>query len=91
LAYDENRNLIRDDNGQPQTETRDPLPEVLHGNPDRTRDLIDASWNKWSFTAGCELALDSPTDALELSEGRRREAETELEAREVEMDREMTH
>jgi hypothetical protein len=28
---------------------------------------------------------------LELSEGRRREAETELEAREVEMDRGLTH
>ncbi|WP_173488232.1 MULTISPECIES: relaxase/mobilization nuclease domain-containing protein [unclassified Aliiroseovarius] len=52
LAYDENRNLIRDDNGQPQTKIRDPLPEVLHGNPDQTRDLIDASPNKWSYTAG---------------------------------------
>ncbi|MEP3895176.1 MAG: relaxase/mobilization nuclease domain-containing protein [Litorimonas sp.] len=52
LAYDENRNLIRDDNGQPQTKIRDPLPEVLYGNPDRTRDLIDANANKWSYTAG---------------------------------------
>ena len=52
LAYDENRNLIRDDHGQPQTKIRDPLPEVLHGNPDQTRDLIDASANKWSYTAG---------------------------------------
>ncbi|MBD3664914.1 relaxase/mobilization nuclease domain-containing protein [Sulfitobacter aestuariivivens] len=52
LAYDENRNLIRDDIGQPQTKIRDPLPEVLHGNPDQTRDLIDASANKWSYTAG---------------------------------------
>ncbi|MCH2069662.1 MAG: relaxase/mobilization nuclease domain-containing protein [Shimia sp.] len=52
LAYDENRDLIRDDNGQPQTKIRDPLPEVLHGNPAQTRDLIDASPNKWSYTAG---------------------------------------
>ncbi len=52
LAYDENRNLIRDDTGQPQTKIRDPLPEVLHGNPDQTRHLIDASPNKWSYTAG---------------------------------------
>lgn len=37
LAYDENLNLVRDDNGQPQTKIRDPLPEVLHGNPDLTR------------------------------------------------------
>ena len=40
LAYDENRNLIRDDNGQPQTKIRDPLPEVLHGNPAQTRSPI---------------------------------------------------
>ncbi|WP_417266970.1 mobilization relaxase [Celeribacter baekdonensis] len=52
LAYDENRNLIRDDTGQPLTKIRDPLPEVLQGNPDQTRDLIDASPNKWSYTAG---------------------------------------
>ncbi|UWR27351.1 relaxase/mobilization nuclease domain-containing protein [Sulfitobacter sp. S223] len=59
LAYDENRNLIRDDYGQPQTKIRDPLPEVLHGNPDRTRDLIDASANKWSYTAGVVSFADS--------------------------------
>lgn len=52
LAYDENRNLIRDDTGKPKTKIRDPLPEVLQGNPDQTRDLIDASPNKWSYTAG---------------------------------------
>ncbi|MEJ6746406.1 MAG: relaxase/mobilization nuclease domain-containing protein [Yoonia sp.] len=52
LAYDENRNLIRDDTGQPETKIRDPLPEVLHGNPDCTRDLIDPSQNKWTYTAG---------------------------------------
>ena len=34
LAYDENRNSIRDDVGQPEIKVRDPLPEVLHGNPD---------------------------------------------------------
>ncbi|MCF2869905.1 relaxase/mobilization nuclease domain-containing protein [Octadecabacter sp. G9-8] len=59
LAYDENRNLIRDEYGQPQTKIRDPLPEVLHGNPDRTRDLIDASANKWSYTAGVVSFADS--------------------------------
>ncbi|UWR58056.1 relaxase/mobilization nuclease domain-containing protein [Phaeobacter inhibens] len=59
LAYDENRNLIRDDNGQPQIKIRDPLPEVLHGNPDQTRDLIDASPNKWSYTAGVISFVDS--------------------------------
>jgi hypothetical protein len=59
LAYDENRNLIRDDDGTPLTKIRDPLPEVLHGNPDRTRDLIDASANKWSYTAGVVSFADS--------------------------------
>ncbi|MEO9782646.1 MAG: relaxase/mobilization nuclease domain-containing protein [Sedimentitalea sp.] len=75
LAYDENRNLIRDDNGQPLTKTRDPLPEVLHGNPDQTRDLIDASANKWSYTAGVvsfadndQPSEDAQQEAIELFE-----------------------
>ncbi|MDO6800016.1 relaxase/mobilization nuclease domain-containing protein [Shimia thalassica] len=75
LAYDENRNLIRDDNGQPQTKIRDPLPEVLHGNPDQTRDLIDASPNKWSYTAGVisfaesdDPSPDAQQEAIELFE-----------------------
>lgn len=36
LAYDDNRDLIRDADGQPMTVTREPLPEVLRGNPNRT-------------------------------------------------------
>lgn len=75
LAYDENRNLIRDDNGQPQTKVRDPLPEVLHGNLDHTRDLIDASPNKWSYTAGVisfaqgdDPSPDAQQEAIELFE-----------------------
>lgn len=75
LAYDENRNLIRDDTGQPQTKIRVPLPEVLHGNPDQTRDLIDASPNKWSYTAGVisfaesdDPSLDTQQEAIELFE-----------------------
>ncbi len=59
LAYDDNRNLIRDDTGQPQIKIRDPLPEVLHGNPDQTHRLIDASPNKWSYTAGVISFADS--------------------------------
>ena len=31
LAYDENRDLIRDESGQPQQVARDPLPEILRG------------------------------------------------------------
>lgn len=75
LAYDENRNLIRDDTGQPQTKIRDPLPEVLHGNPDQTSDLIDASPNKWSYTAGVisfadsdDPSPDAQQEAIELFE-----------------------
>ncbi|MDP2582411.1 relaxase/mobilization nuclease domain-containing protein [Shimia thalassica] len=75
LAYDENRNLIRDDTGQPQTKIRDPLPEVLHGNLDHTRDLIDASPNKWSYTAGVisfaqgdDPSPDAQQEAIELFE-----------------------
>ncbi len=75
FAYDENRDLIRDDNGQPQTKIRDPLPEVLHGNPDQTRDLIDASPNKWSYTAGVisfadsdDPSPDAQQEAIELFE-----------------------
>ncbi len=75
LAYDENRNLIRDDTGQPQTKIRDPLPEVLHGNPDQTRDLINASPNKWSYTAGVisfadsdDPSPDAQQEAIELFE-----------------------
>ncbi len=75
LAYDENRNLIRDNTGQPQTKIRDPLPEVLHGNPDQTRHLIDASPNKWSYTAGVisfadsdDPSPDAQQEAIELFE-----------------------
>ncbi|WP_121024055.1 relaxase/mobilization nuclease domain-containing protein [Litoreibacter meonggei] len=75
LAYDENRNLIRDDTGQPQTKIRDPVPEVLHGNPDQTRNLIDASPNKWSYTAGVisfaesdDPSPDAQQEAIELFE-----------------------
>ena len=47
----------------------------------------------WIVERGSELqdARRATEQELELSEGRRREAETELEEREVEMDRGMTH
>jgi len=75
LTARENRNLIRDSDGQPQTKIRDPQPEVLHGNPDQTRDLIDASANKWSYTAGVisfadsdQPSEDAQQEAIELFE-----------------------
>ena len=64
LAYDENRDLIRDADGQPMTVTREPLPEVLSGNPDRTEALIDASRHQWTYRAGVIsfAATDAPTE-----------------------------
>nr|WP_216600219.1 relaxase/mobilization nuclease domain-containing protein [Ruegeria sp. HKCCD7559] len=52
LAYDGNRELVRDADGQPLTVTRNPLPEVLRGDPSRTEALIDASRHQWTYRAG---------------------------------------
>ncbi|KJZ20861.1 relaxase/mobilization nuclease domain-containing protein [Loktanella sp. S4079] len=52
LAYDENRDLIRDDFGHPKTVIRDPLPEVLRGDPKSIIDLIDSCRNKRAYKAG---------------------------------------
>ncbi|UWQ94569.1 relaxase/mobilization nuclease domain-containing protein [Rhodobacteraceae bacterium M385] len=64
LAYDGNRDLIRDAEGQPMTVTRDPLPEVLRGNPERTEVLIDASRHQWTYRAGVIsfAGSDAPTE-----------------------------
>ena len=64
LAYDGNRDLIRDADGQPMTVTRKPLPEVLRGNPDRTEALIDATRHQWTYRAGVIsfAAADAPTE-----------------------------
>ncbi|SEW44723.1 Relaxase/Mobilisation nuclease domain-containing protein [Cognatiyoonia koreensis] len=61
LAYDGNRDLIRDADGQPKTVMRDPLPEVLRGNPERTEALIDASRHQWTYRAGVISFADSDT------------------------------
>ncbi|WP_187431747.1 relaxase/mobilization nuclease domain-containing protein [Roseobacter fucihabitans] len=64
LAYNDNRDLIRDADGHPMTVTRDPLPEVLRGNPDRTEALIDASRHQWTYRAGVIsfAATDAPNE-----------------------------
>ena len=41
LAYDGNRDLVRDADGQPLTVTRDPLPEVLRGFLNENRSLFE--------------------------------------------------
>ena len=64
LAYDENRDLIRDASGQPKHVTRDPLPEVLRGDAAIMTDLIDACAHKWSYRAGVIsfAEADRPSD-----------------------------
>jgi hypothetical protein len=56
--------LIRDADGQPMTVTREPLPEVLRGNPDRTEALIDASRHQWTYRASVIsfAATDAPSE-----------------------------
>lgn len=89
LAYDSNRDLIRDEHGQPQTVTRDPLPEVLRGDPSRTEALIDASRNKWSYRAGVVsfTADDAPTEEqqIEVMDAVERLAFAGLEAEQYDM------
>lgn len=65
LAYDDNRDLIRDASGQPMTVTRDPLPEVVSGDPQGMIDLIDACPHKWTYRAGVVSFAreDAPTEA----------------------------
>ncbi|WP_170360377.1 relaxase/mobilization nuclease domain-containing protein [Ruegeria arenilitoris] len=65
LAYDGNRDLVRDADGQPLTVIRDPLPEVLRGDPARTEALIDASRHQWTYRAGVIsfAAGDAPSEA----------------------------
>ena len=64
LAYDDNRDPIRDADGEPMTVIREPLPEVLRGNPDRTEALIDASRHQWTYRAGVIsfAATDAPSE-----------------------------
>ncbi len=65
LAYDDNRNLLRDGDGNPIMKRRDPPPDIMRGDPDVTRDLIDSSTNKWSYVSGVVAfaAEDNPTEA----------------------------
>ncbi|WP_428926352.1 relaxase/mobilization nuclease domain-containing protein [Marinibacterium sp. SX1] len=64
LAYDDNRDLIRDASGQPMTVTREPLPEVVRGDPQGMTDLIDACPHKWTYRAGVVSFAreDAPTE-----------------------------
>ena len=59
LAYDENRNLLRDDTEQPPTKVRYPLPEVLHGNPDGLHAMPWEVTRLTERTATLEVTLPS--------------------------------
>ena len=66
LAYDDNRDLIRNASGQPMTVTRAPLPEVVRGDPQGMIDLIDACPHKWTYRAGVVRQISSIASALSI-------------------------
>lgn len=63
VAYDQNRNAIRDERGDVMLFAREPLPEVLRGDADRMRALIDACPHQWTYRAGviAFTAEDAPS------------------------------
>ena len=61
VAYADNRDILRDENGATIMRTREPLPEVLRGAPERTEALIDATPHKWTYRAG--VVSFAPEDA----------------------------
>ncbi|MGN8169734.1 relaxase/mobilization nuclease domain-containing protein [Agrobacterium sp. 22117] len=65
VAYDQNRNAIRDERGEVMLFAREPLPEVLRGDADRMRALIDVCPHQWTYRAGviAFTAEDGPNPA----------------------------
>ncbi|PDS46714.1 hypothetical protein CO668_01560 [Rhizobium anhuiense] len=65
VAYDQNRNAIRDERGDVMLFAREPLPEVLRGDTERMRALIDACPHQWTYRAGviAFTAEDAPSHA----------------------------
>lgn len=65
VAYDQNRNALRDERGEILLFTRDPLPEVLRGDAARMRALIDTCQHQWTYRAGviAFTADDDPSHA----------------------------
>ena len=52
VAYDQNRNPLTDESGTIKMMRRVPEPQVIEGNPDRLRTLIDATPYQWTYRAG---------------------------------------
>lgn len=65
VAYDQNRNAIRDERGDVMLFAREPVPEVLRSGADRMRALIDACPHQWTYRAGviAFTAEDAPNAA----------------------------
>lgn len=65
VAYDQNRNAIRNERGEVMLFAREPLPEVMRGDADRMRALIDACPHQWTYRAGviAFTAEDAPNPA----------------------------
>ena len=63
-AYDENRNVLRDENGDVIMKRRDPPPDIMRGDPNITRDLINSSPFKWAYVSGVVAFTpeDNPTE-----------------------------
>ncbi|PLW77687.1 relaxase/mobilization nuclease domain-containing protein [Cohaesibacter celericrescens] len=68
LAYDDSRNIVHSSDGKTLMKRRDPLPEIVSGNPDLTRMLIDCCRHKWSYRAGVVSFAkgDNPTEEQQL-------------------------
>ena len=52
VAYDQNRNPLLDEHGNAVMAERLPRPDVIEGNPDRMRALIDSTPYQWTYRAG---------------------------------------
>ncbi|WP_172891467.1 relaxase/mobilization nuclease domain-containing protein [Cohaesibacter sp. ES.047] len=57
--------MLRDENGDVIIKRRDPPPDIMRGDPNITRDLINSSPFKWAYVSGVvAFALeDKPTEA----------------------------
>lgn len=64
VAYSENRDVLRDDMGRTVMVSRDPLPEVLRGNPALVEAEIDACRHQWTYRSGVLSFTreDAPTE-----------------------------
>lgn len=52
VAYDQNRDALRNERGGVILFSREPLPEIVQGDADRMRNLIDACAHQWTYRAG---------------------------------------